>query len=85
MPPATQQPPVTFSTFLISLASSGLQHLGQNERDAQDLHLARQTLELLGVLEEKTRNNLDAEEQKLLHAVRDELQQKYSEALRATV
>jgi hypothetical protein len=86
MPQASeQQPPVTFSTFVISLASSGLQHLGQSEHEAKDLHLARQTLELLSVLADKTRGNLDAEETKLLDAVRNELQSKFSEATRATV
>jgi hypothetical protein len=78
------QPPITFSTFLVSLASSGLQHLGHAEgrESTKDLHLARQTLDLLGILAEKTKGNLDDEERRLLDAVRHELNQKYEEATR---
>jgi hypothetical protein len=83
MPETTAEPAMTFSTFIISLASSGLMHLGPEGAEATgpvaepDLHLARQTLELLGVLAEKTKGNLDEEETRLLEAVRLELRQKY--------
>ena len=76
--------PISFSTFVISLASSGLAHLGAStpgapERPA-DLHLARQTLDLLEILAEKTKGNLDDEERHLLEAVRQDLGQRYADA-----
>jgi hypothetical protein len=78
----TQEPPVRFSTFLISLATSGMAHLGS--AGAADLALARQTLDLLEVLAEKTRGNLDEEETRLLEALRKELKEKYTAAQRAS-
>lgn len=80
-------PPITFSTFLISLASSGLAHLRQVDdpvlsQAKPDLHLARQTLDLLGILAEKTKGNLETDEAKLLDAVRQELAHKVEEAAR---
>jgi hypothetical protein len=76
---ATQEPPIRFSTFVISLASSGLAHLGQGG-GPRDPALARQTLDLLDVLAEKTRGNLDAEETRLLDALRKELSEKLAAA-----
>lgn len=78
---------VNFSSFVISLASSALVHLGDapdpatGER-AADLPLARHSIDLLGMMEEKTRGNLDDEEAKLLASVLDELRGKFVEAAR---
>jgi hypothetical protein len=76
--------PISFSTFVISLASSGLSHLGAREPGGADrpadLHLARQTLDLLEILAQKTKGNLDDEEQHLLDAVRQDLGQRYADA-----
>lgn len=82
---SAKEPPITFSTFLISLASSGLAHLRQVDdpvlaKAPPDLHLARQTLDLLSILADKTKGNLEDEEARLLDAVRQELNQKYEEA-----
>ncbi len=78
------QTPISFSTFVISLASSGLTHLGVREPGAPeravDLTLAKQTLDLLGILAEKTKGNLDVDEQHLLDAVRQDLTQRYTDA-----
>jgi hypothetical protein len=62
--------PITFSTFLIGLASSALIHLGEapnpeTGKAERDLVLARQSLDLLGMLHDKTRGNLTPEEQQL--------------------
>lgn len=67
--------PVTFSTFLVSLASTALAHLGRAEGvDVPvDPALARDTLAVLDLLEAKTRGNLDAEEARLLDALQREL------------
>src|SRR3974390_2513983 len=63
-------PKITFASFLISLSSSAFIHLGDipdpvTGEVKKDLALARQTIDLLGVLREKTRNNLQEDEEKL--------------------
>jgi hypothetical protein len=82
--PSQPAAPISFSTFVISLASSGLSHLGAREPGAPeipvDLHLARQTIDLLDILAAKTNGNLDPEEQRLLDAVRQDLAQRYKAA-----
>ncbi|MBM4364987.1 MAG: DUF1844 domain-containing protein [Deltaproteobacteria bacterium] len=69
------EPPVTFSTFIVSLASSALAHLGRAEGVdvPEDRALAVQTLEVLDLLATKTRGNLDPEEARLLDALCAEL------------
>lgn len=64
-------PHVDFSTFVLSLSHSALMHLGDapdpdTGRIAPDLALARQTIDLIGMLEEKTKGNLSGEEERLL-------------------
>ena len=62
--------PINFSTFILGLASSTLIHLGaaphpETGKPSVDLTLARQSLDLLELLQVKTRGNLSAEEQRL--------------------
>lgn len=81
-------PSVTYSNFVISLASAAMVHLGaapdpETGARAVDLPLARHTIDALGMLEEKTRGNLDAEEQKLIASVLAELRTKFVDAARA--
>ena len=76
--------PVSFSSFVVSLASSAMVNLGEVHDPASsgqgtDLAIARQTIDLLGVLEEKTRGNLDEEEAKLLESVLYDLRLKFVE------
>ena len=75
MPPSPAEPPITFSTFLVSLASSALAHLGHAEGVdvPRDPTLARHTAQVIDMLSEKTRGNLDSEEQRLLEALQAEL------------
>jgi hypothetical protein len=79
-------PPVDFSSFLLSLATSALYHLGlvadpeTGRPGAPDLPLARQTIDTLAMLEEKTRGNLDQEEQRLLKSILAELRLRFVEA-----
>lgn len=75
-------PPTTFSGFLVSLASSAMVHLGEvadpsTGSTSVDLPMARHTVDLLGVLQEKTQGNLDDDETKLLDALIYELRMKY--------
>ncbi len=81
-------PSVTFSNFVISLASTAMVHLGaapdpDTGARTTDLPMAIHTIDALGMLEEKTRNNLDADEQKLIASVLAELRTKFVEASRA--
>jgi len=64
-------PAIDFSTFVLSLSHSALVHLGDapspdGQPEERDLSLARQTIDLLAILQEKTRNNLTGEEERLL-------------------
>ncbi|WP_245168263.1 DUF1844 domain-containing protein [Desulfobaculum xiamenense] len=75
-------PQVTFSTFVMSLASSALVHLGEvpepeSGRTAENLALAKHTIDILSMLEEKTTGGLDAEEARLLSGLLYELRMKY--------
>jgi hypothetical protein len=68
---ADKLPAIDFSTFVLSLSHSALVHLGDaplpdGQMAERDLMLARQTIDLLGILQEKTRNNLTGEEERLL-------------------
>ena len=57
--------PVDFSTFIISLASNVMMHLG-DESGAPNLELAKHTIDILSMLETKTAGNLKEDEEKLL-------------------
>jgi hypothetical protein len=78
-------PKIDVSTFVLSLAASGLLHLGRTPPmgggDAEpmpvDLPLARQSIDTLEMIGEKTRGNLDEEETKLLQSVLYELRMEY--------
>ena len=68
-------PPVSFSSFVTSLAASAMEHLGLIEAAtpaAPNLMLARQTVELLDVLKAKTAGNLDDDEARLLDTLIDD-------------
>ncbi len=64
-------PPLDFSTFILSIANTALYQLGmikisEEEEPKRDLHAARQTIDLISLLEEKTRGNLTDSEKKVL-------------------
>lgn len=74
--PGTPAPlsPSEFSTFVISLGSSVLVNLGDDEMrgvpgQQPDLELAKQSIAILVMLEEKTRGNLTEAEDQLLTGV----------------
>jgi hypothetical protein len=75
-------PQITFSSFIISLSSSAFIHLGDipdptTGQTAKNLPLAKQTIDLLGLLREKTRNNLLEEEEKLFDHLLYDLRMRY--------
>lgn len=81
-PRVTPLPEITFSAFLISLSSSAFIHLGDIPDPAtgqikKDLALAKQTIDLLGLLREKTRNNLQEDEEKLFDSLLYDLRLRY--------
>ncbi|HTT62045.1 MAG TPA: DUF1844 domain-containing protein [Bryobacteraceae bacterium] len=64
-------PPPSFEFLAESLRLQaemqlGLMHLGGEEQPPPDLELARHTIDLMAMLQEKTRGNLTLEEQRLL-------------------
>jgi hypothetical protein len=79
-------PPITFSAFLMSLSSQALMCLGELQ-DAEghshvDLVAARELIDVLGMLKEKTRGNLDPTESGLLDGVLYDLRMRYVEKVR---
>ncbi len=75
-------PEVTFSTFVLSLASSALVHLGEvpnpeTGSTSRDEELARNAIDVLTMLDDKTRNGLTPEESKLMRDVLYELRVKF--------
>lgn len=79
-------PKIDFSTFVLSLSTSVLYHLGlvpdpESGTPAEpNLVLARQTIDTLEVLQEKTRGNLDADESHLLESLLYELRMRFVDA-----
>ncbi len=73
---------IDFSTFALSLTSSAFYYLGDIPDPAtgqtqQNLPAVKQTIDILIMLKEKTQNNLNAEETKLIEQLIYELQMKY--------
>lgn len=71
---AAPLPEVNFPTFVISLNASALVHLGAIEDPAtgkkeKNLPMAKQTIDILSMLEEKTRGNLSGDEENILKNV----------------
>ncbi|MEN0064780.1 MAG: DUF1844 domain-containing protein [Myxococcota bacterium] len=72
-------PSVSFSSFVVSLATSAMNHLGEGPGAKLDMPMARHTVDLLGLLMEKTKGNLDDDEQKLLETVLYDVRMKFLE------
>jgi hypothetical protein len=77
--------PIDFSTHILSLASSAMVALGKMPApDGQphplDLEAARHLIDVLGMLEQKTKGNLDETEQKLLASLIYDLRVAYVDA-----
>ena len=75
-------PQVNFSTFIMSLASSAMVHLGEvpnpeTGKTAVNLQLATHTIEILEMLQEKTAPTLTDKERMLIKDILYELRMKY--------
>ena len=75
-------PGITFSTFIFSLNSTALVHLGMMDNPAtnqktKNLAVAKQTIDIIGMLEEKTKGNLTEDEAKLISNILHDLRMMY--------
>jgi hypothetical protein len=80
-------PEINFSTFVISLSTQALMHLGEianplSGKNETDILVAKQMIDILAMLQEKTRNNLDTGEETLIEDVLFDLRMKYVEAVK---
>ncbi len=80
------RPEVSFIAFIFSLASNAAVHFGDlpdpmtNETREPDLEAAAQLIDIIAMLEEKTRGNLTAEERQLIEQVLFELRMRFVDA-----
>jgi hypothetical protein len=77
-------PPVTFEFLIISYKTQAEMNLGliklSEDQPPPDIRLARHFVDLLGLLQEKTKGNLTWEEERLLNNVLTELRFRYLQA-----
>ena len=81
-PPEVPLPEITLSSFILSLSSSIFMSLGimpdpNTGKADKNLPLAKQTIDLLGLLREKTRGNLTADEENLFDHLLYDLRMAY--------
>jgi hypothetical protein len=77
-----QLPEINFATFVFSLNSSVLVHFGvindpATGKKVKNLSLAKQTIDILGMLEEKTQGNLTVDEESMLKNILYDLRMIY--------
>jgi hypothetical protein len=81
----TPLPEISFSSFILSISSSALLHLGeiadpQSGEKKKDLTLAKQSVDIIALLKEKTKGNLTEEEEKLLKHLLYDLRMRFVQA-----
>lgn len=74
-----------FSTFILSLSTSALVHLGElpdpiTNKKETNLQLAKQTISIIEMLKDKTKGNLTEEEESLIESVLYDVRLKYVKA-----
>lgn len=75
---------IDFSSFILSLGTQVLMHLGEipnpiTNKKEKELSLAKQTIDLIGMLKEKTKGNLTVNEEQLIENLLYDLRMKYVE------
>jgi hypothetical protein len=75
-------PEINFSTFIFSLNTSALLHLGEipdpaTGKQQEDLGMAKQTIDLIAMLQEKTQGNLAPDEENLVKHILYDLRLRY--------
>jgi hypothetical protein len=78
-------PEINFSSLILSLTTSVLIQLGEiqdstNKQATKNLPLAKQTIDLIGMLKEKTKGNLTPEEEKFVENILFDLKMRYVKA-----
>jgi len=90
-PPSAEAPrvdePVTFSTFVLGLSTQALLHLGEipdpvSNSTQRDLGAAKHVIDILALLRDKTRSNLEPDEEALLDSMLYDLRMRYVELTR---
>jgi len=75
-------PEIDFINFIFSLSTSALIQLGEiqdpfSQTLTQNLPLAKQTIDLIGMLKEKTKGNLTPQEERVIESVLYDLRMRY--------
>ena len=78
-------PEIDFTSFIFSLSTSALIQLGEIEdpftkTSVKNLPLAKQTIDLIGMVKEKTKGNLTPDEERLIEYVLYDLRMKFVKA-----
>ena len=78
-------PEISFINFVFSLSTSALIQLGEiedpiSQKMARNLPLAKQTIDLIGMLKKKTKGNLTPDEGKLMENILYDLRIRYVKA-----
>jgi hypothetical protein len=85
LPGGDGTPPIDFTTFVLSMSTSCMIQMGElaspDGSSGEDLPMAKHTIEILAVLEDKTRGNLSGDEERVLHHVVDDLRARYLKKL----
>jgi hypothetical protein len=85
-PPTQDLPTLDFSTFVLGLIGTAFVHLGDapspDGQTERNLLLARQDIDLLGLLQEKTKGNLTGDEERLLEQALCDLRMRWVEVSR---
>ena len=79
-------PEITFPNFIISLSTSALIQLGDiqdpmSNEFVKNLPLAKQTIDIIGILKDKAKGNLSPDEEKLMDYVLYDLRMRYVKAV----
>lgn len=83
--PADQEnnyPEVNFASFVLSLSTTAMFHFGdfpdpESNKADRNLSAAKQTIDILGMIKEKTEGNLDENEKNLIEGILYELRMRY--------
>ena len=75
-------PEINFSSFVLSISSSVLLHFGDiadpvSGKKERNLPMAKQTIDILAILKDKTKGNLTKDEEQLLDHLLHDLRLKY--------
>ncbi|MGB5502605.1 MAG: DUF1844 domain-containing protein [Polyangiales bacterium] len=80
-------PSIDFNTFILSLSTSALIHLGKlpgaEDDSTVNLAHAKQSIDCIALLEHKTRGNLTGEEERLINEVLYDLRLQFVAARKA--